>query len=44
MYLWDVKVEVSSGPADSKLIKVAYLMTPAQIFEAINAGLHMILG
>ena len=44
MYLWNFKVEVSSRPANCKLIKVAHLMIPAQIFEAINAGLHMILG
>ena len=44
MYLWDVKVEVSSGPADSKLINVDHLMIPAQIFEAFNVGVHMILG
>ena len=44
MYLWNVKVEVSSRPANSKLINVAHLMIPAQIFEAFNAGLHMIPG
>ena len=36
----EFKVEVSSRPASFKLIQVAYLMIPAQIFETINAGLH----
>ena len=36
----EFKVEVSSRLANCKLIQVAYLMIPAQIFKTINAGLH----